>query len=187
MKIVDPYIPQVQYLCKNKLQLLGITALLISSKYIKSKHPSIDELCLLCDNAYTKKEIVSFEKEIFTKLGYTVVQDNIVNFFDTMCLFFDFTLKEYYFGKFLLEISMLDLSLLSKYKKALLVLSIIYLVMKMNIDKHPNYKKCFMFLKNRKVTELQVKLCGKTVLALLENVKKSPLYTSSLQKYNLKI
>ena len=59
--------------------------------------------------------------------------------------------------------------------------------MKMNIDKHPNYKKCFMFLKNRKVTELQVKLCGKTVLALLENVKKSPLYTSSLQKYNLKI
>ena len=82
---------------------------------------------------------------------------------------------------------MLDLSLLSKYKKALLVLSIIYLVMKMNIDKHPNYKKCFMFLKNRNITEPQVKLCGKAVLILLENIKKCSLYTSSLQKYNLKI
>ena len=104
-----------------------------------------------------------------------------------MCLFFDFTLKEYHFGKLLLEISILDLSLLNKYKKTLLVLSIIYLVMKMNVDKHPNYKKCFMFLKNRKVTEPQVKLCGKAVLALLENVKQCSLYTSSLQKYNLKI
>ena len=187
VKVIDQYISQVECLHKDKLQLLGITALLISSKYIENNHPSLDELCLLCDNAYTKIQIVSFEKEILIKLDYTIVQDNIVNFFDIMCLFFDFTLKEYYFGKFLLEISILDLSLLIKYKKTLLVLSIIYLVMKMNIDKHPNYKKCFMFLKNRKVTEPQVKQCGKAVLTLLENVKKCSLYTSSLQKYNLKI
>ena len=172
VKVLDQYISQVECLHKDKLQLLGITALLISSKCIESKHPSIDELCLLCDNAYTKAQIVSFEKEILRKLDYVVVQDNIVNFFDIMCLFFDFTLKEYHFGKFLLEISILDLSLSIKYKKTLLVLSIVYLVMKMNIDKHQNYKKCFMFLKNRKVTEPQVKLCGKAVLVLLENVKK---------------
>ena len=187
VKLIDQYISLVECLNKDKLQLLGITALLISSKYVESKHPSMDELCLLCDNAYTKSQIVMFEKEILMKLDYTVVQDNIVNFFDIMCLFFNFTLKEYHFGKFLLEISILDLSLLIKYKKTLLVLSIIYLVMKMNIDKHPNYKKCFMFLKNRNITEPQVKLCGKAVLALLENVKKCSLYTSSIQKYNLKI
>ena len=54
VKIVDQYISQIECLHKDKLQLLGITALLISSKYIESKHPSMDELCLLCDNAYTR-------------------------------------------------------------------------------------------------------------------------------------
>ena len=73
VKVIDQYISQVKCLHKDKLQLLGITALLISSKYTESKHPSIEELCLLCDNVYTKMQIVSFEKEILIKLEYMVV------------------------------------------------------------------------------------------------------------------
>lgn len=186
VKIVDTFISKVQCFHKSKLQLLGIVALLLSSKFIESFHPYMDDLCALCENAYTEKEILQFEKHVLQTLDYTLEQDSIVNFYDMLSLIFKFNLNEYYLGKYLLELSLLDTSFY-KYGRTLIAFSVVYLVMKMNLERHPNYKKCFCYLKDRDSTEPQMKLCGKQILNLMEKTKEVNQYTSSLQKYKHKI
>lgn len=56
--IIDEYLRQ-ESISRNKLQLVGITALWISAKYHETYQvPKIKNLELLCDNAYQRKDIL---------------------------------------------------------------------------------------------------------------------------------
>ena len=182
VKLIDIFLARVENFPKNNLQLLGVSALLISSKYLETFHSTIDSLSQLCDGAYSSKEIIQFETILLNELNYTIVQDNLVNFYDLLSMIFNFDLDDYYLGKFLLEITLLDISFY-KYKKTLLVFSVVYLVMKMNLSKHPDYKKCFFYLKDTECNEREMKSLGKKILTLMDNVKGSSTFTSSYQKY----
>jgi hypothetical protein len=59
--------------------------------------------------------------------------------------------------------------------------------MKMNIENHSDYKKCFLFLSNREMEESQVKKWAKEILSLMEKIKITNEYTSSIQKYKFLI
>ena len=102
VKIIDLFLAREEKFHKSKLQLLGICSLLISSKFIESSHPRIEDLSLICENTYSKEEIIFFEKILFEKIEYKIEQDNIINFYDMLSLIFNFNLKDYYLGKYLL-------------------------------------------------------------------------------------
>ena len=186
VKIVDSFLSKVHSFHKSKLQLLGLVAILLSSKFIESCHPYMEDLCSLCDNAYTENEIKSFERVVLQTLDYTIEQDPIVNFFDMLCLIFKFNLNEYYMGKYLLELTLLDSSFY-KYSRTLIAFSVVYIVMKMNLERHSNYKQCFSYLKDKESTEAKMKMCGKQILHIMDKTKETNQYTSSFQKMNLKI
>ena len=186
IKTIDLFLARVEKFNKSKLQLLGISSLLISSKYIESFHPRIEDLSSLCEGAYSKDEIIIFEKILFEKIDYNLQQDNIINFYDMLALIFNFNLKDYYLGKYLLEISLLDLNLFS-FSRTIVAFSVTYLVMKFNIQNHPDYKKCFLYLSNKETEENQVKKCAKIILNLMENIQITNEYTSSVQKYKFLI
>jgi len=177
---------RVEKFNKSKLQLLGICSLLISSKFLESFHPKIEDLCSICDGAYLKDEIIFFEKILFQKINYNLQQDNILNFYDILSLIFHFNLKDYYLGKFLLEITLLDLNFFS-FSRVILAFAVVYLVMKIHIENHSDYKKCFLYLNNKNIEESQVKKCSKEILILLENIQITNEYNSSIQKYKLLI
>ena len=103
-----------------------------------------------------------------------------------LSLIFNFNLKDYYLGKYLLEISLLDLNLFS-FSRTIVAFSVTYLVMKFNIQNHPDYKKCFLYLSNKETEENQVKKCAKIILNLMENIQITNEYTSSVQKYKFLI
>ena len=182
IKTIDLFLARVEKFNKSKLQLLGISSLLISSKYIESFHPRIEDLSSLCEGAYSKDEIIIFEKILFEKIDYNLQQDNIINFYDMLALIFNFNLKDYYFGKYLLEISLLDLNLFSV-SRTIIAFAVVYLVMKMNIENHSDYKKCFLYLSNREIEESQVKKSAKEILFLMEKIKITNEYTITIQKY----
>ena len=186
VKIIDLFLAREEKFHKSKLQLLGICSLLISSKFIESSHPRIEDLSLICENTYSKEEIIIFEKILFEKIEYKIEQDNIINFYDMLSLIFNFNLKDYYLGKYLLEISLLDLNLFS-FSRTIVAFSVTYLVMKFNIQNHTDYKKCFLYLSNKETEENQVKKCAKIILNLMENIQITNEYTSSVQKYKFLI
>lgn len=181
VKLIIEFLARVDYFDQENFQLLGVACMLVSSKFIERSHIAIDELCSLCVKSYTKKQIIAFEHTLLLTLDFEIEQDNIINFFDLLALMFNFTLKEYYQGKFMLELTLLEINMLI-YRKTIIAFSVAYLVMKMNIDRHPHYKKCFFYLKDRETTEKLLKECGREILQLFDNIQSSQ-YTSSIQKY----
>jgi hypothetical protein len=108
---------------KNKLQLLGICSLQISSKYIEQIHPSIKNLSDLCDKCYKKNEIIQFEKYLLQVNDYIIEQNQLLNYYDLLCLIMKFNVKYYYFGKMLLDLTLLDINFY-KYRKNTIIFSI---------------------------------------------------------------
>ncbi|KAL6842072.1 hypothetical protein ACP4OV_028051 [Aristida adscensionis] len=55
---------------RHNLQLLGITSMLIASKYEEVCAPSIEEFCQITDNTYTKAEVMQMERQVLNDLGF---------------------------------------------------------------------------------------------------------------------
>jgi hypothetical protein len=58
---------------RSKLQLIGITALFLASKYEEIYPPDLKEFVLVCDNTYTAEEIIHTEGEILSTLQFNLV------------------------------------------------------------------------------------------------------------------
>nr|P13952.1 RecName: Full=G2/mitotic-specific cyclin-B [Spisula solidissima]CAA33513.1 unnamed protein product [Spisula solidissima] len=56
---------------RNKLQLVGVTSMLIASKYEEMYAPEVADFVYITDNAYTKKEILEMEQHILKKLNFS--------------------------------------------------------------------------------------------------------------------
>ena len=127
IKLIDIFLARTKDFTKNKLQLLGICSLQIASKYIEQIHPSINDLSDLCDKCYEKKEIIQFEKQLLQINDYIIEQDQVLNYYDLLCLILKFNIKYYYFGKMLLDLILLDINFY-KYQKNTIVFSICYII-----------------------------------------------------------
>ena len=141
IKLIDIFLARTTNFTKNKLQLLGICSLQISSKYIEQLHPSINDLSDLCDKCYEKKDIIQFEKHLLQINDYIIEQDQVLNYYDLLCLILRFNIKYYYFGKMLLDLTLLDIDFY-KYQKNTIVFSICYLILcnyKMIINMTDNF------------------------------------------------
>lgn len=127
IKLIDIFLARTKNFTKSKLQLLGICSLQLSSKYIEQVHPSIEDLSDLCDKSYKKKEIVQFEKNLLQVNDYIIEQDHILNYYDLICLILKFNVKYYYFGKMLLDLTLLDIDFY-KYQKNTIIFTVCSLV-----------------------------------------------------------
>ncbi|CDP18418.1 unnamed protein product [Coffea canephora] len=58
------------YIEKQKLQLLGVTCMLIASKYEEICAPRVEEFCFITDNTYGKDEVVKMESRVLNFLGF---------------------------------------------------------------------------------------------------------------------
>jgi hypothetical protein len=56
----------------NKLQLVGVTALLIASKYEEIKCPCVSDLVYVTDGAFDESEIIRAERHMLGILQYNV-------------------------------------------------------------------------------------------------------------------
>lgn len=57
VNIIDRFLER-QLVIRKKLQLVGVTALLLACKYEEVIVPVVEDLILICDKAYTKDEIL---------------------------------------------------------------------------------------------------------------------------------
>ncbi|XP_043830336.1 G2/mitotic-specific cyclin-B3 [Dromiciops gliroides] len=71
VKLVDHYLMQVVCL-RDKLQLIGSTAILIASKFEERCPPCIDDFLYICDDAYQREELLSMEVSILHTLNFDI-------------------------------------------------------------------------------------------------------------------
>ncbi|MED6161091.1 hypothetical protein PIB30_057488 [Stylosanthes scabra] len=68
------------YLEREKLQLLGITCMLIASKYEEINAPRIEDFCYITDNTYTKAEVLKMESQVLKSSGYQLFAPTTISF-----------------------------------------------------------------------------------------------------------
>ncbi|KAL8063462.1 hypothetical protein ABFX02_01G027500 [Erythranthe guttata] len=71
VNLIDRFLSE-NYIEKQKLQLLGVTCMLIASKYEEICAPRVEEFCFITDNTYTKEEVVQMESRILNYIEFQV-------------------------------------------------------------------------------------------------------------------
>ncbi|CAJ1972742.1 unnamed protein product [Sphenostylis stenocarpa] len=72
-------------LCRQRLQLLGVAAMLIASKYEDIKPPQVQDLCYITDHTYSKEEIVNMEGDILMALKFELGAPTVKTFLRRFC------------------------------------------------------------------------------------------------------
>ncbi|RLN27468.1 cyclin-A2-1-like [Panicum miliaceum] len=67
--LIDQFLSQ-NFIEMQKLQLLGITSMLIASKYEEFCAPSVEEFCTITDSTYQKAEVLEMERKVLDDLGF---------------------------------------------------------------------------------------------------------------------
>ncbi|KAF8054733.1 hypothetical protein N665_1318s0003 [Sinapis alba] len=60
------------YLERQRLQLLGITCMLIASKYEEISPPRIEEFCFITDNTYTRDQVLEMENQVLAHFSFQI-------------------------------------------------------------------------------------------------------------------
>ncbi|KAJ4828251.1 hypothetical protein Tsubulata_012057 [Turnera subulata] len=69
VNIIDRFLSQ-NYIEKQRLQLLGVTCMLIASKYEEICAPRVEEFCFITDNTYTREEVLKMESQVLNFLYF---------------------------------------------------------------------------------------------------------------------
>ncbi|KAF7237454.1 G2/mitotic-specific cyclin-B3 [Varanus komodoensis] len=71
VKLMDHYLAKVTT-TRDKLQLIGSTAILIASKFEERCPPCVDDFLYICDDAYKKEELLAMEVSILQTLRFDI-------------------------------------------------------------------------------------------------------------------
>ncbi|GKY91752.1 hypothetical protein MPSEU_000146900 [Mayamaea pseudoterrestris] len=71
VNLIDRYLER-QEVTRPRLQLVGVTCLLIASKYEEIYPPELRDLVYICDRAYTRQDIIEMEETVLKALAYNI-------------------------------------------------------------------------------------------------------------------
>jgi len=168
INLIDRYL-STKTILRTKLQLLGVSALLISCKYEEIYAPDIRDFVYITDKAFTKEEILVMEYDILKQLDFNITIPSSNRFFDFIINYFVLKESEICLGRYLLEIFLLD-NRMNKYTPSLVSCTVAYMVLK--LKKYENYHDVYKFTT---FGEVQLKECVKDICFLVDNIGNSSL------------
>jgi len=92
----------------DRLQLVGVTAMFIASKYEEVLSPHVANFRHVADDGFTEEEILNAERYVLSALDYDLSYPNPMNFLRRISKADNYDIQTRTLGKYLLEISLLD-------------------------------------------------------------------------------
>ncbi|KAJ4851282.1 putative cyclin-A3-1 [Turnera subulata] len=116
---------------RQKLQLLGVSSMLIASKYEEITPPNVEDFCYITDNTYTKEEVVKMEADILKSLKFELGSPTTKTFlrrFTSVAQenFKKSNLQLEFLGYYLAELSLLDYNCI-KFLPSMVAASVVFL------------------------------------------------------------
>jgi hypothetical protein len=180
VNIIDRYLGK-KNIMRNKLQLVGVTAMLIACKYEEIYAPEIRDFVYITDKAYTKEEILSMENDILLQLEYNITVPSSFRYLELFNVYLKLDDSAFMFCRYLLELFLVDYKMV-KYNPTLLAAATIYITLK--ITKKGEYEKLYH---TTGYGEERLRECAKDICLILDNVEKVSLQAVrkkfSLTKY----
>jgi len=182
--IIDKYLKS-EIIPRSKLQLLGVSSIMIACKQEEIYSPSIRDFVFITDNAYTKQEIFEMEYQILKTLEFNTVMASSLRFYELIAFDFNFESKHFNFGLYLLELYLIDYRM-TKYLPSVIACTAAYIVMK--FFKIPNYTKIYSSWNRNTNSSSLIKDCAREICFLVDNINGSSLKATkkkfSQEKYD---
>ncbi|XP_030044580.1 G2/mitotic-specific cyclin-B2 isoform X3 [Microcaecilia unicolor] len=105
--VLDRFL-QVQPVSRKKLQLAGVTALLIASKYEEIYAPEIGDFVYITDNAYSRDQIKEMEMIILRELNFELGRPLPLHFLRRASKSSDSDVEQHTLAKYLMELTLVD-------------------------------------------------------------------------------
>ncbi|NXH62080.1 CCNB2 protein, partial [Rhabdornis inornatus] len=93
---------------RKKLQLVGVTALLVASKYEEILSPDVADFVYITDNAYTSNEIREMEMVILKELNFDLGRPLPIHFLRRASKAGEADAKQHTLAKYLMELTLID-------------------------------------------------------------------------------
>ena len=175
--IFDRYMSIVKNIKKERLQLIGVTSLLIACKYEEIFSPEIRDFVCILDRTYEKEDLMEQENLMLKILKFEVTFPTSLRYFEILRVEFGIEEKYYNHGYYLLELCLIDCRF-SKYMQAVISTTVCFFLLK--IYYKMNFKQ---FMSNHiKIKENEIKECLIDICFLIENIDKS-IYPAVNKKY----
>jgi hypothetical protein len=177
--ILDHYLSVAQ-VARSQLQLVGVTSMLIASKYEEIYPPEVNDYVFVTDNTYTRDEILEKEGEILNTLNFNLTYPSMLHFLRRFSKAGQSDYVTHTLCKYLIELSTLDVKMY-KYLPSQIAAAAVYLSRKMaglpcwspTLQKYSTY------------TEEGIKGCAVALNDLLKKMQSSTLQ-SIIRKYSHK-
>ncbi|SPQ18983.1 757c7644-b091-46a8-8a87-25968dafb91e [Thermothielavioides terrestris] len=111
VNIVDRFLSE-KVVQLDRLQLVGITAMFIASKYEEVLSPHVANFRHVADDGFSEAEILGAERFVLATLNYDLSYPNPMNFLRRISKADNYDIQSRTIGKYLMEISLLDHRLL---------------------------------------------------------------------------
>jgi hypothetical protein len=135
INLIDRYLEKEQ-VNRQKLQLVGVTAMLIACKYEEIYPPIVKDFVYITDNAYTKEEILDMERKMLQVLDFNIQITSANRFLERFCKIAKAEPLIFNLSKYLVELSLLNCKML-RFANSNLAASSLYLSLKMTRNANP--------------------------------------------------
>ncbi|KAI3861733.1 hypothetical protein MKW92_024434 [Papaver armeniacum] len=125
VQIFDRYLAMNYGVRKEEMQLIGVTAMFIASKYEEVSAPNIDRFADITDNTYSTKQIVEMEKSIMIKFRWILPFPTAYHFLVRFLKAADANQEMENMVFFLAELGLMEYAML-KYCPSMLAASALY-------------------------------------------------------------
>ncbi|KAG7652380.1 Cyclin-like [Arabidopsis thaliana x Arabidopsis arenosa] len=130
------------YVERQTLQLLGITCMLIASKYEEINAPRIEEFCFITDNTYTRDQVLEMESQVVKHFSFQIYTPTSKTFLRrflraAQVSFPNPSLEMEYLANYLTELTLMDYPFL-KFLPSVIAASAVFLAKwTLNQSSHP--------------------------------------------------
>jgi len=125
---IDRYLSQ-SHVRRSRLQLVGVTCMLLAAKYEEIYAPEVREFCYITDNTYTANQVLECERKVLDTLNFELTQPTAKSFLrrfiraaeaHTRCV------RTHYLADYLCELTLLDYNFLT-FLPSQVAASVVYL------------------------------------------------------------
>ncbi|KAM3130161.1 hypothetical protein pb186bvf_017764 [Paramecium bursaria] len=171
---------ELQQISKSQFQLYGVTALFIASKYEEVYCvPHVRDLVYVCDNAYTKEQILNTEGIIIQILNFDISHTTSYRMLNLYQETVKLDFKNFMLARYMIELSALEYST-NQFNSNVVASAAIYLVHKIR-KVHPSWSQDIINMTG--LLESDIRGCAKELCTLLQNQDKKQ-FTSIKKKYS---
>ena len=171
ISLIDRFLEKTKIM-RTKLQLVGVTAMLIASKYEEIYAPEVRDFVFITDNAYTKEEIFAMEYSMLSVLEFSVTTPSAYSFLERFAKVANASLRLWNLARYLIELPLIEQRML-KYSPSNLAASAIYLALKIIYRGDGEWTPALT--NHSGYSEHQLRACAKDMCILLAGIEKCSL------------